>query len=470
MVRNLEANGFRLPAYTSYNGGHIPFAYPPLGLYVAGALNRLFGIDLFAVFRLLPLLIACAALVAFVPLARSLLSRGSAAAAVFAFALLPDAFDMEIRGGGITRSFGELFAIVALWQGVRVFRDGRRAALLPLSAALALTALSHLEWAQFAAVSVVMMMLAWRRTWVGRRDVLLAGVAALVLCAPWWLTVVLRHGVAPFLAAMTGNAQVFPLQNSVRAVITLTLTHEIWFPVIGMLALAGLLVCIGERRPFLPVWLGIVLLTDARGWAIPLALPVALLAGAGLVDGVLPLLLRARPDRDTRLPRVAAIVLAVLLLRGVGGAAAYEEQNNPSISPAERQAMGWVSHHTAADTRFLVFAAATGSSQENVEWFPALTGRQSVETVQGQEWVPGVYARRFAQVQRIEACLPRLACVDRVLRLGRVRVDDVYLAKSVPDAGCTALCAQIAGSRDWRLVYDGPGARIFRRHLRAPYV
>ena len=37
MIEDIRAASFGLPAFTSYNGGDIPFAYPPLGLYL-GAL------------------------------------------------------------------------------------------------------------------------------------------------------------------------------------------------------------------------------------------------------------------------------------------------------------------------------------------------------------------------------------------------------------------------------------------------
>ncbi len=40
MTRDLEASNFRIPAFTTYNGGHIPFAYPPLGFYLAAILDR----------------------------------------------------------------------------------------------------------------------------------------------------------------------------------------------------------------------------------------------------------------------------------------------------------------------------------------------------------------------------------------------------------------------------------------------
>lgn len=56
MIRDLQANGYRLPVYTSYNQANIPYAYPPLGFYLAGGINSLFGTNLFTLLRILPFL------------------------------------------------------------------------------------------------------------------------------------------------------------------------------------------------------------------------------------------------------------------------------------------------------------------------------------------------------------------------------------------------------------------------------
>jgi hypothetical protein len=39
MAADLRANGFVPPAHTSCGAGDIPFAYPPLGLYLAAVLD-----------------------------------------------------------------------------------------------------------------------------------------------------------------------------------------------------------------------------------------------------------------------------------------------------------------------------------------------------------------------------------------------------------------------------------------------
>ncbi|MFL5533059.1 MAG: hypothetical protein ACJ8BC_13910, partial [Gemmatimonadales bacterium] len=55
MVRDLQAAHFHLPAFTSYNGSGIPYAYSPLGFYLAGLLDAWTPLSLIDVFRWLPL-------------------------------------------------------------------------------------------------------------------------------------------------------------------------------------------------------------------------------------------------------------------------------------------------------------------------------------------------------------------------------------------------------------------------------
>jgi hypothetical protein len=39
MIKDLQSAHFHLPAFTSYNQANIPFAYPPLPFYLAGAMD-----------------------------------------------------------------------------------------------------------------------------------------------------------------------------------------------------------------------------------------------------------------------------------------------------------------------------------------------------------------------------------------------------------------------------------------------
>jgi hypothetical protein len=54
MIRDLMANGYHLPVTTSYNHLDLPFAYPPLFLYLTGFLADLTHWGLLNIIRILP--------------------------------------------------------------------------------------------------------------------------------------------------------------------------------------------------------------------------------------------------------------------------------------------------------------------------------------------------------------------------------------------------------------------------------
>src|SRR5688500_18856872 len=85
---------------TSYNDLGIPFAYPPLGFYLAGVVTAATGIDLIELFRWLPLLLSVACVPAFALLAKELVEPRAARAATYAYALVPASFAWQIMGGG----------------------------------------------------------------------------------------------------------------------------------------------------------------------------------------------------------------------------------------------------------------------------------------------------------------------------------------------------------------------------------
>ena len=79
MMRDLQANNFLLPAYTTYNYSNIPFAYPPLGFYL-GAILENFGISELQILLWLPVIFTSLTIPLFFLLALELMHSRSRAA------------------------------------------------------------------------------------------------------------------------------------------------------------------------------------------------------------------------------------------------------------------------------------------------------------------------------------------------------------------------------------------------------
>ncbi len=82
-ARELQVHAWALPTSVQWNGSELPFAYPPLALYLTGWVTSL-GVDFGLVMRILPLVTSAAAALLVLAIGRHLLcSRpGSLAAAL----------------------------------------------------------------------------------------------------------------------------------------------------------------------------------------------------------------------------------------------------------------------------------------------------------------------------------------------------------------------------------------------------
>jgi hypothetical protein len=485
MARDLQHAGYALPATTSYNGAHIPYAYPPLMLYAAALVDRFTPLTLFDALRWLPLVGSGLTIAAFAALARDMLSSRTAAAfAVFCFAMLPRSFAWLLMGGGLTRGFGLAFAILAIHAAYLLYtrREWRFAACLTLFASAAL--LAHIEMAWFAAFSCAILFAAYGRHRAGAVGSLLACFGVAALTAPWWLTIVARNGVDPFVSAF--GARDASTANPILLLITFRFTNELLFPVSAALGLLGAITCVAARRYVLPTWMVAIALLDARALGTVASVPLALLAGIAFTDVVLPLIARAserlhslpddrtddsgRPIAGSILPVAAVACLAVYM---VLMALVSTPQQLTAASFDERAAMQWPADHTPTGSRFLIVTGDQWASDRTSEWFPALSGRVSAATAQGYEWAPGgAFNRRLTGYRTLQKCSDADSlCIAEWSRERGVEFDYVYLPKLSPrtDATandphecCAALRASLRADPSYATVFDGPGATIFK--------
>jgi len=103
--------------------------------------------------------------------------------------------------------------------------------------------------------------------------------------------------------------------------------------------------------------------------------------------------------------------------------------------------MNWVRENTPAESRFLVLTGTTSVSCDSVlEWFPALTGRQSLYTVQGTEWIQGANFNTYVRsTYPVQECLASgdASCLDTAV--SRSQYDYVYVSKILRVNNCSPL-------------------------------
>lgn len=478
MVRQIQQSGYALPEFVVYNSTQIPFAYPPLAFYVAALLADLTRLPVEDVLRLLPLGVSILTIPAFLFFARPALpSRAAVLVAVGVFGVLPGSYVRLIVGGGLTRSFGFTFAILALSQAYILYtrRTGRAAALMALFSAL--TLLSHISLAWFLAFSIVALFFALGRNRSGATRSALAAAGAAAITAPWWITVLSRHGVSPFVAAsQTGSLLSTAATEEVGAV------PGPFLLAIALLAIAAMacLTALGDRRFFILGWLGLILFLDTRSFGWLVTLPLALATGYIVGEGLVPALKKrlGRPPgppgdpgfRSVSSPadRLASwatitVVAASSVYVNVGLVEIAQRDLTP-LSAEERSAMRWVAENMSPSSTVLVISGDGWATDRSSEWFPVLAARRSIATAQGQEWLAGgEFIRRVESHRRAQACATAGAsCLEGWSRATGESFTHVYVAKRSDDC-CRALRGSLPTDPNYLLVYEGPGATIVER-------
>jgi len=243
--------------------------------------------------------------------------------------------------------------------------------------------------------------------------------------------------------------------------------------------MVGLVVSLVRREFLLPAWLASMFLLDPRSASTYAMIPLAMLIGIAVASALSLLSREPSPARMDVGLRGAWALTAVVALLAYGSVAAVDTSSVHSsplhaLSEESRQAMSWVARNTPEDSRFLVIRGVGSPWTDSLsEWFPTLTKRASLGTLQGYEWLgKSRYERQQDRYEQLQACSNHsVRCLENWARQVSPSFSYVYVAKApMGDHGdcCSTLRRSLRASPDYVVLHDGPGATIFER--KAPLV
>ncbi len=427
-VLDLQAGAYRLPLSISYNNLQSPFAYPPLGFYLAGLIQLLTRASLLRVFTYWPAITSTLSIPAFYFVATAVLkSRLRAAIAAVFYATSPVSFYLPFMGGGITRAPALAFSLLALGCFYRLFDTHDKRYVCPAAGFLSLTALSHPETIFHTTLSILLFGLMARSRWKNLGLVFIVAAITGAVTSPWWVVMLQRYGISPFITAFTSN-----LRDGLAPIYLLqfNLTGEVFLTVAGVLAAVGLALTLRRKEWLLPAWIVVAFLTSWRASPFSAIFPVAMLASLGierLVGETTEPFSRlfASGAQRTSLLILFAYCLASGMWAGTG--VAYEQR----ITTDERAFLSQIASLTPANGRFLVLTGGSPAGDAFGEWFPTITGRVSVANIQGHEWMaaPNI-SEAYWESADLQACLDQTAeCVDAWSNRYRRPFDYVYVRR-----------------------------------------
>jgi hypothetical protein len=293
----------------------------------------------------------------------------------------------------------------------------------------------------------------------------------------------LVHGPGPLLAASGSGHRVWFTPGTL---LMFDLTFEVFLDLIGVAALIGLLACLVRRERFLPVWILAIAILYPRNAATLAAIPLAMLAAAGIESIILPGVRRLsgwQNDPPEGLVPAGSWALRFIqpapvrwLMFGFGlyvflSAYLYPIVSNSattSLPAGEREAMEWIAGNTSGESRFLVVSGIQSFWQDqSSEWLPALSNRVSLGTVQGTEWLPGRFYTQWILYAGLQDCgMQTVACLEDWARTNRQDFTHIYLPKrrwwdsSASNAALQLSLEQAAG---YQPVYENQAAIMYSR-------
>jgi len=464
MVEDIRENQFVLPLYVEYNNISIPFAYPPLGFYIAGFIGELFHFATLDILTWFPAIILTFAIPAFYYLANLMTeSKMQAGMATVFYTLTPRAMEWLIMGGGITRSLGHLLQILAISQIYLLFRHGKiryLASSVFFSIAVVLT---HPEAAIHTIGIAVLLWLFFGKSYPSFRNALFVAIGTLIFTSPWWWTVLQRHGITPFLSAMqTGNAG--PLQFSFLFSLFLPFNDEKLLTIGIVFAILGLFLQLTEKKLFLPAFFLFPFFVETRNAANVYILPMAMLA-AYFVSFLLSAEERESKHKSPIIQKIITTSLVVyVVILSLFNAFILNSNfiDEKTVSKDIRDGMTWLKDNTDSISKVALFSGAqNGLGDFCNEWLPIISERNSITTAQGWEWVSSQQFSRLVKQPSLKSCyisIDMLACYESMPELRQADYIIVISTHTTKN-----LILNLVEDAEWDVVYRSRDLVIFKK-------
>jgi hypothetical protein len=482
MIRDLHSNHYLLPLTTTYNQANIPFAYPPFAFYLYALLTDITNIPLLDLMRILPTITSILTIPAFYLLAKEILeSKIAQILAVAAFAFLPRAFDWIIMGGGVTRSLGFLFALLALRHTYRLFSSKSSRDILPAILFSSLVVYTHPE-AIFHTVLTSVFFYVWKdRSRKGFLYSIIVAGGVIVTTAPWWVTAISRHGVASLTAPLTAASQ-----DNVSALTRFLMffifkfTDEPFLSLFGVFGLLGVFALLAHKRYLIPLWLFLIHTIEPRSAPLYMMIPLAMAFGFGVDKVILPGLrvFSSAPgsdqERETGLwtqqlldgPIVKVFVGFIFVYAVMSNFyLGTQSLTSLTLNSQDLKAFEW-SRTTPVDSRFILITQENPLLDPSSEWFPSLAERRSVATVYGYEWVnDGRFGERLDRARALQTCAGQdVMCLDTWQTETGENYSHIYVRKVKAGAPIQMpVIAYLELSSRFEKVYETDTVVIFER-------
>ena len=399
-AKQIIENGYYLPSIIpNYTENGVPFAYPPIPFYLEAILIDVLRIPDFTVVNILPAVAAALTVPAFYWLTVELkFSKIARLIALIIYASMPIAFWELLEGSGLAEAFGTLTIICFLAALVRAL-NSRKVTNYLLAAVFWALCIASGPGSAFASVPTFLLFVSYiiLSNWPPDKRkiglIIFLGLSALILSAPYWLTVVNRYGISFFLEAISGQESSRSVREDIVRVLFRFDLFSGWAAFWYLAATAsGFIWTFATGRWDLWVWLLIMAFIPREG-AWLLSIPASLLAGIGIADWIGPTAI-AQAKRNLIGWRYgvfafgASALIIVIVIYSPFRAIRDLTYVHPTVDAGTITATEWANINTPVDAEFIIIASSFVD-----DWIPYLLQRNVLNVYQGTEWQPTEFHR-----------------------------------------------------------------------------
>lgn len=440
-----------IPHYTT---GGVPYAYPPLTFYILAFLSKITSLKPFILVSTLPAIFSSLTLWAFYHLATQIFKdqddKSVLLIATLIYALIPASFVDLLPAEGLVESLGTLTYIWGLYFLIKISRDPSWENSLIYGILIGLNTLAS-PGGFFATIIII------PGAWLfshNKRSVALKLILAIALGAlvsmPYWNAVRSTHSSGIFLDTLLEQFTRYGAK-SVKSLLWLKGTSEQYLTVWGVFTLIGIPASLLQGNLFTTVWLILTYLVP-REFEYLIAIPMAILCTYSLktlLEGIKSIIQKPLPV----IGKVDTILLTLCLIFVYSTAQSVKTatdlpRKRTILRDKEIAMMDWIRDNTSPETAFLVLG-------NELEWFPAITERTTVNAIYGAEWEEDdtVY---HAQ-QKIRKCR-KLVCISATAEKYGLIFDYLYITNN---KRYTPVIDSAKNSHSLKLVKENAHALLF---------
>jgi len=441
-TRALMAHNFHLPAEVIYNGESLPFAYPPLGFYLAGGISWLLKVPLLQVFLWLPAVLTWLQIPLFYLLTQELFDRREFhLGSTMLFMADHTRYSWLLFGGGVTRALAYTLALLGMWFAARFFKRQRLRDWLwaSLLGGAVLTAHAGTGFAYSLLLTGVLLGLGVRNWLRGSKSEwkrtagLLLATAGLVLffSAPWWSTVMRYHGWQPFQwAFFSGFSGWYKSMWIFFPFLPYTPLKTVsWVAVLAWIGLLSAHYPASRRWPlfFFIILIFALMPRSAPRLVSPLLAWLAYMGVEQILHGL---------SKREHLIGYGFIFFIVFTVAGL------ETLSMPGITALEAAQLRALDEQLPRQASVLVLPPQTWAAEWEKEWLPAVTNLRVALLVQGSEWNGQFMERIWVQeVFRFGWKQKGVQAIEEALKTRPHLADYIWVLPEYPLA-CEALQGQ----------------------------